>query len=263
MGKMDKKKLLLLGAFLTLSQSYAVDLIGSVTVEGGPQINRYRGWIQYKGTRVDLKNDLHLKDKTQYFAAVDIKKGATLALIPIIPNLKIAYLESETDGTGVLNANITIGGISFPVRDRVYSKVRFNQYDITLYYTPIDVGLASLSWGFGAKVIDFYEKVKSLTTGKSEDKSATIPVPYLYLKLGVDLPFVHASAEGKGLKVGGSYFYDWAAKAGIGYSFMHVVRISLDGGYRYQRYRLDDVSDISSDARLKGAFGELSLTVAF
>jgi outer membrane protein len=262
MGKV--KGLLAIGLLAGMVSSYAVDLIGGITVEGGPQINRYRGWLQYKGTKVDLKEDLHLKDKTQYFVSIDIKKGASLSLIPLIPNLKITYLKSETDGVGTIGKSITIGGITFTARDKIYSKVKFNQYDITLYYTPIDVGAANFSWGFGAKIIDFYEKTVSLNfPGLNQEKSATIPVPYLYLKVGLDLPYIHASAEGKGLKIGGSYFYDWAAKAGVGYSFVHVLKLSFDVGYRYQRYRIDDVSDISSDIRLKGSFAALSLTFSF
>jgi len=257
------KRLLFVGAVLAFGASYGVDLIGSVTVEGGPQINRYRGWLQYKGNRVDLKTNLHLQDKTQYFVGIDIKKGASLILLPFIPNVKITYLKSETDGTGNVTIPITIGGITFNLDEKIYSKVKFDQYDVTLYYTPLDIGLAAISWGFGAKIIDFYESTKSLTTGKSQEKSATIPLPYLYLNAGISLPLIKVFAEGKGLKVNGHYFYDWAAKAALDFNFIPFVKLSIGGGYRYQRYRIDDISDISADVRLKGAFGEVALTIAF
>ena len=37
---------------------------------GGPQQEQYRGWIQYKGDKVDLKKDLHIEDKTRGFGFI-------------------------------------------------------------------------------------------------------------------------------------------------------------------------------------------------
>ena len=122
----------------------------------------------------------------------------------------------------------------------------------------------NLSWGLGAKVIDFKGYVKSLTTGQSDSKSATIPLPYLYLKAASEIWFLHGYAKGKGLTAGGNnYFYDIAGAVGIHYDFSSHFRVSLDGGYRYQKYRVDDVDDVSANVRLKGGFGQLALTLAF
>jgi len=252
------KKLVALGLLGCLGVAQAL----SIEVGGGPQVEHYRGWIQYKGNTVDIKKDLHLKDRTKYFLYLNLKHHAKLLFIPL-PDVKFEYIRVNSDGTGTVNRTFTIGGVSFTVNDRVYTKFRFHQYDTLFYYTPLKLKVAKASWGFGVKVIDFYEKVTSLTTGKSESKSATVPLPYLYLGLKAKVPYLHASVEGKGIRAGGNYFYEWLAKAGVDYTFKKRFTVSLDGGYRYQRYRVDDVSDVSADVRMKGPFAALSLKVSF
>jgi outer membrane protein len=234
----------------------------SLEVGGGPQLEHYRGWVQYKGTQVDLKNDLHIEDKTKYFIYLNLRHKGHLGPIPL-PNVKFEYLEVKSSGTGYVSKDFTFGGITFTVRDRVYSKVKFNQYDTTLYYTPLKTPFVKGLWGLGVKVIDFKATVTSLTTGRTETASATIPLPYLYLKASGKYKIFRASAEGKGIRYGGNYFYEWIAKAGIGYSFIPRFEVGLDGGYRYQRYRVDDVDDVSSDVKIKGAFASASLTFKF
>jgi len=253
------KRILAFGGLIaTLGVSQAL----SISVGVGPQRENYRGWIKYKGTAVDLKDDLHLEDKTKYFVYADLKHNLSLIFIPI-PDLRLEFLKVDTSGTGKVSREFTIGGKTFTVNQRIYTKVKFDQYDALFYYTPLSVKVASLSWGFGVKVIDFSESVRSLDNpALSQSYSATVPLPYLYARAGVNLPFVHASLEGKGLKVGGSYFYDWVAKAGLSYT-KGILTLSLDGGYRFQRYRIDDIEDISSDVKIKGPFAALSLTLSF
>ena len=233
-------------------------------IGGGPQQEQYRGWINYKETQADIKKDLHIKDRVKGFGYINIKHHLSLLFIPL-PDVKLSYLEVKSDGYGQVSKTFTFGTVTVTATDRVYTKFKFNQFDITLYYTPLDFKLLNASWGFGAKVIDFYGYVKSLTTGKSDSKSATIPLPYLYLRFGTHFKFMHAYVEGKGITAGGNnnYFYDVAGALGFKYKFNRFIAISLDGGYRYQKYRVDDIDDVSANIRMKGGFGKLSLNFAF
>lgn len=244
-------------------------LVGSVyafeiEVGGGPQQEQFKGWIQYKGDKVDLKNDLHIESKVKGFGYINIRHKAKLGFIPL-PDIRIEYLNMESEGHGKVSKNFTFGIVTVTVSDRVYSKFRFNQWDITAYYTPLKVkNILYGSWGLGVKVIDFKGYVRSETTGKSDSKSATIPLPYLYGKIGGEFKFFHAYAEGKAIAADSKdYFYDIKGAAGLHYDFNKNFRVSLEGGYRYQRYRVDDVDDVSADARAKGGFGALALSVRF
>jgi len=234
----------------------------SLTVGGGVQREQFSGWIQYKGTSVDVKKDLNLSDKTKPFIFADLRHDLSLLFIPL-PNLRFEFLKMDTSGTGTINRQITIGGITFDVNEKIYSYLRLDQYDFSFYYEPIDVKAARLSWGLGVKVIDFKESVKSLTTGLSQSKSLTVPLPYLQAGGDLNLKPIYASFNFKGLKVGGSYFYDWRAEAGLKFKVKGPLSLKLGGGYRYQRYRIDDVSDVSADLKVKGAFGAASLDFAF
>ena len=231
---------------------------------GGFQQEQFRGWIQYKGDKVDVKNDLHIRSKVKGFGFINIRHKAKLGFIPL-PDLKIEYLAMKSDGYGRVNKTFTFGVVTITASDRVYSKFKFNQWDITAYYTPLKVkNILFASWGLGVKVIDFYAYVRSETTGQSDSKSATIPLPYLYGKVGAELKFVHAYAEGKAIAADSKdYFYDVKGAVGLHYDINKTLRISLEGGYRLQRYRVNDVSDISADVRAKGGFGDLALTLRF
>jgi len=230
---------------------------------GGVQQEQFRGWISYKGDAVDLKRDLHIEDKVRGTAYIEIRHRAKLGIIPL-PDIRVSYLDVKSSGTGTVSKSFTFGALTVNVNDRVYTKFRFNQWDLTFYYTPLRKKFLNLSWGLGAKIVDFKGSVTSLTTGRSDSKSATIPLPYLYLKLKTQFKFVRIYAAGKGLTAGGNnYFYDLAGAVGVGYKFTKTFGVSLDGGYRYQKYRVDDVSDVSADTRIKGAFATLSLNFSF
>ncbi len=256
---MTLKKAFLTAITLASVSSFAFQ----IEVGGGPQREKFAGWVQYEGDKVDLKNDLHIHDKTRYFVYLDIRHNISLILIPL-PNIRIEYLRMDSSGTGTVSKSFTFGNLKIAVNDRVYSKFKFHQLDTTLYYTPLDLKIINASWGFGAKVIDFKATIKSLTTQQSETKSATIPLPYLYGRVGINLPFVHVYGDIKGIAAGSkNYFYDWRVAAGLSYSFAKIATLSLDAGYRYQRYRVDNVDNVSADVKARGPFAALTLSVGF
>ncbi len=254
-----RKSLLLLSLWGGIFAANAVQ----IEVGGGPQQEQFRGWIQYKGDRVDLKKDLHIKDQVKYFVYFDLRHKAKLGFIPL-PDVRVEYLRMNSEGTGTVSKQFTFGALTVGVNDRVYTKFKFHQLDVNFHYTPLKSKYLKGSWGFGAKVIDFKATVRSQNTGQTETKSATIPLPFLYLKLAGEYWLFHLFGEAKGAGVDGkNYFYDWRVGGGVHYDLTENFRVSLDGGYRYQRYRVDDVDDVSADTRAKGGFGSLSLTFTF
>ncbi|NPB05179.1 MAG: TIGR04219 family outer membrane beta-barrel protein [Aquificae bacterium] len=252
------KRALLLTVAGTLA-SVALEL----EVGGGPQREEFRGWVSYKGEAVDVKRDLALQDKTKYFVYLELRHSAKLGFIPL-PDLRVEYLRMNTYGRGVVSRTFTFGDITVNANEPISTELRFHQLDLTFHYSPLKTEFLRGSWGFGTKVVDFKVKVRRENTGEEESESAVVPLPYLYAKAAGEVRFVHAFGEIKGLGVDGkNYFYDWRVGAGLHYDVKENLRISLDGGYRYQRYRIDDVSDVSADVRAKGAFGALSLRLSF
>ena len=95
------RKLLLGVTALILASplSFASDYSFSV----GPQRELFRGWVQYKGNEVDVKDDLNLGDKTKFHASLEWKHE-----IKLLPDVKIDYLHVKTSGTGKISKNITL-----------------------------------------------------------------------------------------------------------------------------------------------------------
>jgi len=242
----------------------------AITISGGAGAWREKpsGWIEYVDTEngvrakttVDVKDDLHLGDETKAFG------WFKLSGIPILPDIKVKYTPMKFTGSGKVNTTFTFGDLVVPVGAQVDSKLEANQFDITLTYGfpfigTITKGKVKGEWGVNVKVIDGYAKVRYLDpqTNKWEEdsKSATIPVPMLHLGGEIrPVELVSLSASGNWIGYAGSSFYDWEAEVKV----YPVKRLFVGVGYRYQRLKIDDISDVSSDLKVKGAFFEAGFT---
>ena len=246
----------------------ATSTAGAVTISGGAGAWREKpsGWIEYTEsniygtgvsatTRVDVKDDLHLSDKTRASGWFKISG------IPILPDVKVRYTPMRFTGSGYATTTFTFGNITVPAGTKVDSKLEANQVDVTLTYNFPLVGTATggrvnLQWGLNVKVIDGYAKVKYLdpTSGWKEDsKSATIPVPMAHLEGELrPIDLIGLSFEGNWIGYSGSQFYDLVGELKV----YPVKRLFVGAGYRYQRLKIDDISDVSADLKVKGPFFE-------
>ncbi len=260
-------KKLLIASSLFLAAATSAE---AITIEGGVGAWREKpsGWIEYTtsgtvstNTKVDVKDDLHLNDKTKAFGWFKISDIP----IPLIPNVKVQYTPMNFSGSGYATTTFTFGDITVPANTKVESKLRANQFDITFTYgVPFlkgaTAGKVNLEWGLNVKVIDGYAKVRYLDPikGWQEDsKSATIPVPMLHLCGEVKpVDLVGLSFNGNWIGYGGSSFYDLTGEVKV----YPLEGLFVGLGYRYQRLKIDDISDISSDLKVKGAFFEAGFT---
>jgi len=250
-------------ALLTTSTASAVSISGGV----GAWSEKPSGWIEYANAsasgadaKVSVKDDLHLGDETKAFG------WFKLSGIPILPDLKVKYTPMRFTGSGRVDTSFTFGDLVVPVGAQVDAKLEADQLDFTLTYGlpfvgRVTQGRVSGEWGVNLKVIDGYAKVRYLNPQtkrwEEDSKSATIPVPMLHLGGEVrPIELVSLSARGNWIGYGGSSFYDWEAEVKV----YPLNRLFVGVGYRYQRLKIDDVSDVSSDLKVKGAFFEAGLT---
>ncbi len=241
----------------------------AITIEGGAGGWRENptGWVEYKKdnisgtgvsatTHVDVEDDLHFSSKTRAEGWFAIKE------IPILPDIKVQYTRMRFTGSGKPSVDFTFGDITVGAKDEVNAKLRANQVDVTLTYgvpfvKTLTAKKVSLNWGVNVKVIDGEVKIVDITKQLSESKSATIPVPMVHLD-GAVKPIEKLALEFSGNWVGysGSQFYDVAGELKV----YPVKRLFVGVGYRYQRLKIDDISDVSSDIKMKGAFAEAGFT---
>ncbi len=225
-----------------------------------------KGYIQYpsnEGNTIDIERDLGLEKETKISAKVKIE-------LPIIPKIYLQYTDMEFSGRGNVN-NVRFGNYRFNAT--VNSNVRAKQYDVGLYYNipivqTLSFGTVDPELGVVVKVIDFEatlsgqatEVITGQTGQFTEKVSKTVPIPLGYAYLGVNFPFLFGVwGELKGIKYNNNYFYEYAVGLRVRPLDFGVGHIFVEGGYRYQRLRLKDVADISSDIKIGGLFANIGI----
>ena len=251
----------------------ATSTAGAITISGGAGAWREKpsGWIEYTEnnlygtgvsatTKVDVKDDLHIGDETKAFGWFKLSDIP----IPLFPDVKVRYTPMRFTGSGYATTTFTFGNITVPAGTKVDSKLEANQFDVALTYNFPVIGKIgdkfNLQWGLNVKVIDGYAKVRYFdpTSGWKEDsKSATIPVPMAHLEGEIrPVNLFGLSFEGNWIGYSGSQFYDLVGE----FKVYPVKHLFIGVGYRYQRLKIDDISDVSSDLKVKGAFAEAGFT---
>ncbi len=243
----------------------------AVTISGGAGgwKEKPTGWIEYtKGniagtgisskTEVDVKDDLHIGDETKASGWFKISD------IPYLPDTKVKYTPMKFTGSGYASTTFTFGSITVPAGSKVESKLEANQIDVTLTYglpftEKASNGRFNFQWGLNVKVIDGYAKVKyfnPVSGWKEETKSATIPVPMAHLEGEIKpLNPVEIALNGNWIGYSGSQFYEIESELKV----YPVKNLFVGIGYKYQRLKIDDISDVSADLKVKGAFFEAGL----
>lgn len=247
-----KKKLTAISALmvgLTALSGFSTAKASEFSISVGPQREQFSGWVKYKGTEVDVKDDLHIEDKTKFHATINWKNE-----IKYVPNIRVDYLRVKTSGEGTLSKTVTFGGVTFNVSDRVSTDLKTDQIDATFYYEPVKTEAVNIEAGLGVKYLTGHVEIRSLTTGAYSKTDYDIPVPYVYAALNGKISHFIWGIEGKGITYSGSYLYDLRIKGGV-----EVGRVFANVGYRFERLKIDDVDDFSTDVRLKGVYGEVGI----
>ncbi len=224
-------------------------------VSGGVWQANPSGNIAYKGDTLST-DDLGLDKKITGYGRIKID-------LPLI-NFYIMATPIRFEGNGQKLVNFNFGGISFSANATFESELTINQYDLGVYwgipFLKSATALASLGnlvfnvdFGLNVKVIDLYAKISQGTISK--DKSLTIPVPMLYLGVGAKLWKFAVEAEGRGIAYSGYSFYDVIVRGKVmPISIPLVAQFFVEGGYRYQKVKLDDYKDINADFEFSGPF---------
>lgn len=209
------------------------------------------GYFSYKGDNLSIKDNLKydIEDKLMARAKFDMPL--------LIPNIYFMYTPIDFDGTGIKDVNFRFGDITFQGNIPFYSEVKLDQYDVALYYgipflNTLSAGILNVDAGINLKVVDFYGEVKQDQTGLSESKSATIPIPMIFLAMSANpINLISIEAEGRGIAYSGNAYFDL-----IGRIKIHPFGpLFISGGYRYEKIKID-YSDIDADIEIKGPFVE-------
>lgn len=225
-----------------------------VSLNAGSTTRAPAGTLQYQGgTNADLKNTLNLGDHTDMVGQLKIKHA-----IPIIPNFYIGYLPMSFTGDKTSATAITYGGQTFQANTSLHTELKMDAVDIGLFYDIPFIktatnGILDPEIGINIRSLSFSGKLTGTVNGTAnttQEKTASIPIPMLYVGLGVyPINFLSFNAQVKTLSVGGNGITEWNAEMAI--HPMPVLFVAL--GYSSQTMTLDTDS-IKTDLRFSGPY---------
>ncbi len=245
-----KKYILSLGILSFLTSSALADFAGLGIGIGGFN-HKESGWIQKDGNEIDLQNDLHFDSKTDGYIWAYVEHP-----VPLIPNIKIVASKLENNGEGKVSKNIKYGDLIINVNGYEKSSFELNQIDAIFYYEILD-NFVNVDIGINIKYIDGSAEISALdpttfSIVKSEKKDFKFAVPMVYADARLDIPTTNLSVglTANAITYDNSTFYD--TKIYLNYDI--GVGLGAEIGYRQEKLKIDDIDDIYSDIKIKGAY---------
>jgi len=236
--------LALLGMPLAASADFVALKAGAYAWHADPS-----GWVQDEDVpgqagRADLEDALNLDSERGYALWVAVEHP-----LPLLPNLKLQYTPLTLEGSGTIGRGFSFDGIDFPGGSAVDAELELNQTDVIFYWEALD-NVIDLDLGINIKVLD--GNVRATGAAGTAEDDFTIPLPMLYLNAGINLPLtgLRVGVEGSGTGYSGNRVVD--VRASISYTVAKIL--NLEGGWRMQQIKLDDISDISTDIEVSGPF---------
>ena len=195
-------------------------------------------------TEIDFDDTLDLSGESEGMYWLSIEHP-----VPMFPNLKLQSTQISSDGTETAKQDITFGNTVYTAGTVLDSEVELNQTDVVLYYEVLDNAF-SLDLGLDVKIMDAKFSVASSTD--EDEVTVSLFVPMLYGAARFDLPFTGAYLGGSGsiLAISGNSYSDYQLNLG----YESGIGLGVEGGYRVQKVKLDDVEDITADFQFSGAY---------
>jgi len=260
---MKKITLLGLGSIFLLAGSAKAGPLIDFEISIGAIQQKPSGYVSYKPAsdirdRFDLKNDARLEDKTQGWARLKFEPP-----IPIIPNIKLAYMPIRFEGSGTLKQDIKWGEYTFAINTDFNLSVKLDRVDATLYYNlpfikTATAGKLDVEFGLNVRTIMFDAKLSGTTTGGgsvTESASITLPIPIGHLAAEIR-PISLVSLVGELNYIGykNNAYYDYVASLRISPPVRTPLKPFVEVGYRHEKFKIDE-RDVKADLNIKGLYG--------
>ena len=229
-------------AILSLPAISMADTL-SVAVGGGMWQADPSGYFRNQSagdtTNIDVRDDLFWQEEDQTYLFITFEH-----FVPIVPNFRIMSTNLDYSGSG--NASFTLNGQTFS--GNVASEGSLDQTDILAYWEVLD-NVVSLDLGLNVKFLDISYSVAS--SGVSTSDSLDTTVPMLYGAVGVSpVSGLYLGIEANYVSLSGSRLTDMVAKVSYTTDFL----LGIEGGYRSQSYKLDDVDGYYGNLDFDGPF---------
>jgi outer membrane protein len=260
---MKKLTLLGLGAIFVLAGSSKAGPLTDFEVSIGAIQQKPSGYVSYKPAsdirdRIDVKNDANLGDKTKPWAKFKLEHP-----IPLIPNIKLAYMPMKFDGSRNVTRTVKWGDNTYDLNAGFNLSVKLDRVDTTLYYNlpfikTATAGKLDVEFGLNVKTIMFDAKLSGTATGigsVTESKSITLPIPMGHLAAEIR-PISLLSLVGELNYIGykNNAYYDYVAGLRLNSRLRTPLKPFVEVGYRYEKLKIDE-EGVKTDLKVKGLYG--------
>ena len=260
---MKKVTLLGLGSIFLLAGSAKAGPLIDFEVSIGAIQQKPSGYVSYKPAsditdRIDLKNEARLGDKTQPWARLKFEHP-----VPIIPNIKLAYMPVNFEGSGTLTIDKPFGDYTFKADTDFNLSVELDRVDATLYYNlpfikTATAGKLDVEFGLNVRTIMFGATLSGTTVDNeivSESASITFPIPMGHLAVEIR-PINLVSLVGELNYIGykNNAYYDYVAGLRLSPPVRTTLKPFVEVGYRHEKFKIDE-RDVKADLNIKGLYG--------
>jgi len=260
------KKITFLGLgsiFVLAGSSKAGPLIDFETSIGLIQ-QKPSGYVSYEAEsdndRIDVKNDARLGDETKPWVKFKLEHP-----IPVIPNIKLAYMPMKFDGSGNVARTITWGDYRYDLNAGFNLSVELDRVDTTLYYNfpfikTATAGKLDVEFGLNVRTIMFDGKLDGKTTAPgnprvTESASITLPIPMGHLAAEIrPISLVSLVGELNYIGYNKNAYYDYVASLRLNPRVRTPLKPFVEVGYRHEKLKID-VQDVKTDLNIKGLYG--------
>ncbi len=241
---------------LSLSTAHAWGLEVAL---GGWQQNP-SGEFAYEATGI---NDyLDVEDDLKYDDDIRIHGRAKIDMPLFLPNIYLMGSPTEFEETGQKDVPFSFGGTDFVYTEPFDSKLRFDQYDVALYYglpflRTATLDMLNVDIGINVRIVDLEAEIRQEVGGiiVSEQYDTTLALPQIYLSVQFEpCDWFAAEAEGRGITISDDSVFSLIGRL----RFKIFGPAFVAAGYRYDRIDVDE-SDIRADFTIQGPFAEVGL----
>ncbi len=212
------------------------------------------GDLAYKGEKLSVEDELKYDSKNRLFGRVKIDSPLWL------PNLYLMATPMKFKEEGSKSTSFTFGDKTFAADVPFTSTLRLDHYDLCLYYRlpflrTLTLGVVNADLGIDGRIVNLKARIDQPTTGISESKSLTVPLPMAYLGLQIyPIKFIGAEFEGRGILLSSNHYYDLIGRLKI----KPFKPFFMAGGYRYEEVKIDE-SDVKVKVKFQGPFIETGI----
>ena len=247
---------LLAAPVLSLAFAFSPASVGAIGFEaavGGTQQYPW-GSMGYKGTALDLKNDLN------YSRVNTLTARLKLELPLFLPNIYLTANPMRFEGTGTRGAGFRFNDKPFSGNAEYTTKLKLDHYDPCLFYgvpflKTATADILNIEFGLNARIIDLKTEISQAASGLAESKSLTVGVPMGYVGIQVSpVDLIKVEAELRGIAYDKHRFVDASGRI----KFKVLPLLFVAGGYKFQNIHVDQ-SDVLVDLMFGGPVLEIGL----